>query len=640
MSQMTWNGSCAATASTKSPGRPRERRRRRCRPRPVRMSSAILATTRGVNALGTMPRRFACRGSSRLTIESPNTNRTQPAGVGVVTPGPLMNTSGLRLASTTSRVPDQRVEARGRGARLAGALDEEHRRVEPAQPRERGQPLAAAAAPERRVGEVDVRVPGRCHAGLPATATPCRYLRDRAATPSVAAASRSNVRRRSNCAACRGRGRALGPGAAAGRASRRCRARRRARAGSSGGHEGADRRRDDLGQPGNARWRPRDGRWPAPRARSAAAPPSATAAPRGRRRRASRGRRRPAPAKPTPGTPRGAQRRQQVAVADQGELGVRAVLPDPRPRREQHVLALLPGHPADADGQRRVPGRRRAVPGRRRARRRRPAGSGRRSTPLRTTVYRPRTPVRPALLGLGRADADEQVGPPGGQRAPRPGSPAAARRRRRARTSRAAGTASAAAGAAAQPAGQAGLGRVQVHARRAARADDRRRSRRASAHRPGPGVAPGRPRQPRDPGAREVGGEPAAVGAGHRDVASRGPTWSAAGGQRRSRRRRRRPAAPRAAARRAVITVAPVASAGAGRRRADGVADVRAATAAGPWPAHEPAPGHGRRRRRPGRAGCRAGPAARRWLTDSAGRQRSLYGSAPRSMLIVGQPRR
>jgi hypothetical protein len=101
MSQMTANGSTPAASSTKSPLR-RAARSSTMDVTVRRMSSAAFSTTRGVNARDTTPRSRACRGSSRFTIESPKTTRTQRGGRGVVTPGPLMNTSGVRLAATTS----------------------------------------------------------------------------------------------------------------------------------------------------------------------------------------------------------------------------------------------------------------------------------------------------------------------------------------------------------------------------------------------------------------------------------------------------------------------------------------------------------------------------------------------------------
>ena len=85
MEQMTRSGSSAATDATKSPGW--------CAATSSTMSwtvrrtsSAARASTPGVKARETMPRRSAWRGSSRLTIESPSSTRAHRAGRGVVTP--------------------------------------------------------------------------------------------------------------------------------------------------------------------------------------------------------------------------------------------------------------------------------------------------------------------------------------------------------------------------------------------------------------------------------------------------------------------------------------------------------------------------------------------------------------------------
>ena len=45
-----------------------------------------------MGARETMRRSRACRGSSMLTMDSPNTCLTQPGGSGLVTPGSLENT--------------------------------------------------------------------------------------------------------------------------------------------------------------------------------------------------------------------------------------------------------------------------------------------------------------------------------------------------------------------------------------------------------------------------------------------------------------------------------------------------------------------------------------------------------------------
>lgn len=101
MSQMTRTGSCAATAATKSAGRvaiTSSTISRAATP----MSSTIVATRRGVNALETIVRSEVCAVPSMLTMESPNTARTQPGGSGVVTAGSLENSVAFLLAATRS----------------------------------------------------------------------------------------------------------------------------------------------------------------------------------------------------------------------------------------------------------------------------------------------------------------------------------------------------------------------------------------------------------------------------------------------------------------------------------------------------------------------------------------------------------
>lgn len=73
----------------------------------MRAQAASMSLCRPASILGlkervTMRRRRAWRGSSMLTIDSPNTCFTQPGGSGLVTAGSLEKILALRLASTTS----------------------------------------------------------------------------------------------------------------------------------------------------------------------------------------------------------------------------------------------------------------------------------------------------------------------------------------------------------------------------------------------------------------------------------------------------------------------------------------------------------------------------------------------------------
>ncbi|GAA2788394.1 hypothetical protein GCM10020219_069850 [Nonomuraea dietziae] len=101
MSQMTWMGRRAATWETKSPG-PLAITSSTMRAQAFWMSACRPCSILGLKARETMRRSLAWRGSSMLTIDSPNTCLTQPGGSGLVTAGSLEKTLALRLASTTS----------------------------------------------------------------------------------------------------------------------------------------------------------------------------------------------------------------------------------------------------------------------------------------------------------------------------------------------------------------------------------------------------------------------------------------------------------------------------------------------------------------------------------------------------------
>ena len=101
MSQMIFSGSRAATFGTKSHG-PVASRSSTIAAAARRTSSSNLAINRGLNARETIRRSRACLGSSMLIIDPKySLNSTGRSGM-LVAPLPEQNTSGCRLASTTS----------------------------------------------------------------------------------------------------------------------------------------------------------------------------------------------------------------------------------------------------------------------------------------------------------------------------------------------------------------------------------------------------------------------------------------------------------------------------------------------------------------------------------------------------------
>ncbi len=101
MSQMTWIGSRAATWVTKSCG-PSLSTSSTMPVHAVSMSDCRPASIFGLNERVTILRSRACRGSSMLTMDSPNTCLTQEGGSGLEAAGSLENTVALRLTSITS----------------------------------------------------------------------------------------------------------------------------------------------------------------------------------------------------------------------------------------------------------------------------------------------------------------------------------------------------------------------------------------------------------------------------------------------------------------------------------------------------------------------------------------------------------
>ncbi len=72
------------------------------RPASLPTFSSTSASSRGVNRREMIRRSAACSGPSMFTIECPNSAFAQPAGSGVVAPGALAKTCGVRLAARTS----------------------------------------------------------------------------------------------------------------------------------------------------------------------------------------------------------------------------------------------------------------------------------------------------------------------------------------------------------------------------------------------------------------------------------------------------------------------------------------------------------------------------------------------------------
>ncbi|CAO0834318.1 hypothetical protein SMICM17S_12171 [Streptomyces microflavus] len=100
-SQITSSGSREAADGMKSPGRSEISSSTR-RPASRPMFSSVAASSRGVKRREIIRRSAACSGPSMLTIEFPNSAFAQPAGSGVVTPGALAKTFGVRLAVSMS----------------------------------------------------------------------------------------------------------------------------------------------------------------------------------------------------------------------------------------------------------------------------------------------------------------------------------------------------------------------------------------------------------------------------------------------------------------------------------------------------------------------------------------------------------